>query len=118
MVKSKVNFDPLGLQCSFVFLTEYLEVYPIYRRVTEDYLEHFETHRYTGRERYSNLEMQLHVIKRTHSSVYVESYINTKWIGETRAVSCNFSKRKFSLKFLAKPAVLPCEIQTYRLRHH
>lgn len=52
-----------------------------------------------------------YVIKWTYSSVYVEIYIDTKWIGETRVVSCNFSWRKFSRKFVAKPTVLPCEIE-------
>lgn len=52
-----------------------------------------------------------YVIKWTYSSVYVEIYIDAKWIGETRAVSCNFSWRKFSRKFVAKPAVLPREIE-------
>lgn len=50
-----------------------------------------------------------YVIKWTYSNVYVEIYIDTKWIGETWAVSCNFLWRKFSRKFVAKPAVLPRE---------
>lgn len=52
-----------------------------------------------------------YVIKWTYSSVYVEIYIDTKWIGETRAVSYNFSWRKFSRKFVAKAVVLPREIE-------
>lgn len=51
------------------------------------------------------------VTKWTFSNVCVKIYIDTKWIGETRAVSYNFSGRKFSRKFCAKPAVLPREIE-------